>query len=525
MKKMSHNRNTDINTLFLDNIKKYKHEIFILFFTFVVFYVIHLRVSIDQIHFVDMFRYFQDNFIEQGYGRFFRGLLNVFLTISGYNYISYYLYFIISLIFISISFLLLLKFLDIEKNILLSIIIVLLSSSYECFSGIFCFIYDAPFYFLAFLLSNISLLIIKDNYYKYKNIIVFMILNLLSLFIYQSFFIYASAMLIVYLIKNDLIDNIDYKTLLKKVLYHGAILFVTFIIFSILFKLFHHLLPNGHYEWGSELPLQYLNAYKVLLCYVKFFGLFFADYRAMNHTVIIKIVYFIITMSILYYSIFALCKKKKYIQFILLLILPICVSVISFINFIKPTMMFANLSLYYLWVLVLYNKFTYLRFIDIKSKLSIVVFSLSIILIFSHNLYKTVGSYEYYLDIEKKNINFLTRLATKIEMCEGYNIDSCIYINEGGKDIPRLQDKISYNIVDYFENGMVGTTLQEIDWPYSGMIYNMLSHLTGLKIKTPDNDTVESILNSNDYKNMGIYPSYDSIKCINDVIVVKLYSE
>lgn len=227
--KDSLSNNLNIDSLFLQMIKKYSNEIFILLFTFATFFILHLRVAIDQVHFADMFRYFQDNFVEQIDGRFFRGLLNVILTLSEYNYISYYLYFIISLILISISFLFLLKFLDIEKNVLLSIIIILLSSTYECFSSIFLFIYDAPFYFLAFLLSNISLLCIKDDYRKITNTILFIILNLMSLFIYQSFFIYVSVMLIVYIIKCDLIDNCDYKVLFKKALYYGLALFITFL--------------------------------------------------------------------------------------------------------------------------------------------------------------------------------------------------------------------------------------------------------------------------------------------------------
>lgn len=289
-------------------------------------------------------------------------------------------------------------------------------------------------------------------------------------------------------------------------------------------KLLYFLLPNGSYIWGNEIPLQYLSVYKVIGCYVKFFGQFFVNYRNLNHTLLIKIIYLIITLTILYYSMHSLFTKKKYIQFVLLLMLPIIVSIISFIYYIKPTMMFANLSLYYLWLLFLHNYINNLKFIDNKNKVFILISLLSIILMFSHNMYKSIASYEYYLDIEKKNINFITRLATKIEMCEGYSVDSYIYLNVDGKHNPPLKDKIAYNIIDYFDNGMVGTTLQEIDWEYN-LIYSMLKYFTGFNMKLANSDIINAIKGSKEYLDMGIYPDYNSIKCINGVIVVKLYSD
>ena len=472
----ANNNGIDLNELFLEKCNKYKSELIIFIYTFFLFFVIHLRVAIDQIHFADMFRYAQDNTFAQKDGRFFRGFLNVILTNLEYNYISYYFYFIISLIFISLSFVMLLKFFKIEKKIIWSIIVVSLSSTFECFSSIFCFIYDSPFYFLSFLLSNISLLIIKDNYYKFKNIILFLILNVISLFLYQSFYVYVSAMLIVYLIKNDSIDNVENKLLLKKTFNYGIILFLTFVVYYVLSEWFYTLLPEGRYVWGRGLPFQYVNFYKLLACYVKYFGLFLRNYRNINHTIIIKFVYFIVTFTIIFHFIKKLLINKKFISFILLIILPINVSIISFLAYIKPSMMFPNLSLYYLWILVLFDFFKNLRILNFKKRVFIIISMLSLVLLFSHNLYKTIGYYEYYLDIEKKNISFLNRLATKIELCEGYTIDSYVYINEHGNDNPRLKDKIAYNTIYYFENGMAGTTLQEIDWPYPSCGMRLLGH-------------------------------------------------
>lgn len=512
----------DLNLIFCKLIKNHKYEVIMSIFTFLLFFVIHLRVSIDQMHVADMFRYFQDNTFAQKDGRFVRGFLNVVLTNIDYNYVSYYLYFIISLVFISISFVILLKFLDIEKKILWSFIIILLSSTYECFSSIFWFIYDSPFYFMAFLLSNISLMCIKNHYDKTINIIQFIILNVISLLLYQSFYIYVSAMLIIHLIKCDLVDDVENRLVLKKTLYYMLILFVTFLIYFAISECCYSLIPDGAYIWGKGLPFNHFSIYKVIGCYAKYFGLFLVTYRNINHTVIIKIIYFIITITIVCIVLYNLYVKKKYISFILLMVLPINVSIISFFAYIKPSMMFANLSLYFLWIILLNNYFDNMENNNF-NRVFIIISLLSTVLMFSHNLYKTVGSYEYYLDIEKKNINFITRLATKIEMCEGYNVDSYIYINVDGEHEPCLQNKIDYNIIDYFDNAMAGNILQEIDWPYGGLIHSMLSHFAGIKMKLPNSEMIENLKNTEEYRNMGIYPNSNSIKCINEVVVVKLY--
>ena len=115
------------------------------------------------------------------------------------------------------------------------------------------------------------------------------------------------------------------------------------------------------------------------------------------------------------------------------------------------------------------------------------------------------------------------RVLDRIENTEGYekNMPLCLAGIIGNNNYPRTMNLYGYTIGELANNTVFHGT-------YGGQIgtwHNYMRVFYGLDINLCDHDTYYKLVTSDEYKEMEMFPSKNSIKIINGVVVVKLSEE
>lgn len=146
---------------------------------------------------------------------------------------------------------------------------------------------------------------------------------------------------------------------------------------------------------------------------------------------------------------------------------------------------------------------------------------LSVILI-GYNFWTTNLGYFKADVIKTFTVNFENRLLLRFEQLEGFSIDMPIaVITDGeyvyGKKIsedinlfPKIKNAAGfrYNIIGTQEPGS-STRKAKV----------LIENLLGVSLKTADKEQIEKIMKTDEYKSMGVYPAFDSVKIIDGVAV------
>lgn len=451
-------------------------------------------------------------------GRWSKGLLELFIEKLGYyNIVPMFLFII--LFIVCMLFIYNLNNLFVFKNVLVNCFISATFFITPSFTSLFFHINDLYAHIFAIAIGT---LIINHCFVKNKWMY-YVVLLPLMIGVYQSYVCLICSIYVIYYIYvclNGYYVEKQEKELISKFLkFIGltvASILMYFIINAICLRIFN---VNSVLSNRFDLDIT-LNG--VLSSFVKMYGMVgilpFKNYAGLNTTTLMKFI-FLFSYVLIIISLTSIVKKvslKRFLYIALLLILlPISMNCITLISSHIIIQMTYGLGLIYLLIAVFFDYILSNIDINFLSNVKNNIINTLLIVIIVHMIYFANG-YTYFSKIVSDSTkSFVIELVSKIKNIDNYNDTYMVYF-AGNISEENLNDYYSYYDNDVFPLVM----------PYNSMLFpweyrEAINRYGAYKYDVPNDEEVASIKSTDDFKNMNCYPNYNSIKIIDDIIVVK----
>lgn len=486
---------------------------------FVNFYAIH-----DQAH-----SFFDGGNVGSTFasGRWGLGFLSIIIDrlFGNHHYSFPLLNSVLSLAFISIAVVLLASLFRIVSplyRVILSAVMV----STPVVTGTFGYMFTAPYYMGAFVLSVFGAFVICR--YSKKSLIIFGILLLaFATGIYQAYVPVVITIFFLYFLFSILIkDASDIKQQIRLLLK----LFVSFISFLVIYLLINSLIIflgnvkltdyqgiSSMTNFSFEIIInRIINAYK--------FFFFPPIYNPKNiFPINSRFAYYffiIINVIVFGYLLYLQIKKRRFktaiFSLLIIFLLPLS---INFIYIMADSDLVHNLMLYSNVLIILFPLTFLSRFKAIASKMiftRVVSFAMVLVSMFCVCTFIFYDN-SFYMKadlLQRRLTSYYTSLVTQIKSTEGYResmpvvfVDFDNFRDSSVQDIERMD----IDIFPYYSQ-----TTQSIINNYAWK--EQIQLFTGF---SPEYVDSSSFIHENQVVSMPSYPYYGSIKVINDCVVVK----
>ncbi|WP_285396540.1 glucosyltransferase domain-containing protein [Lysinibacillus sp. fls2-241-R2A-57] len=483
---------------------------FTLKYAFIITLLIHLFLIVNGLQNVDsMWGTYYSKFDSSEVGRFTLSFLSSFSSYFDLQYFNS----LLSIVYISITVMLLIELFDIKDKKLI-LLFTILYAAFPSISGTLTYSFLTDAYFLSTLLAVFSLYLIrmKNNWFV---VVIVSLLIYISLGTYQSNLAYIITLLIILFIRDTVLQNKSIKFYIQ-----GAIVTVSGLILYVLhFKFFERTNQLTSYQGVNEAGISLTTIFNAFRKSLETFNMyFFSSFKFVNIFEILNLIFIIMFFIGLIIIIFN--KKQSIFELIKivvsLLILPFSIFIIYFIS---PNVWYHNLMIqqmvfiYALGIiifdlLIIENK-THLNSIFNKANF-ILLFIIGFNLIIITNIY-----YEKLETINNQTFSMLTQVSFDIRHIDGYKDDiPLVIIGDPSLTLPSnsLYDEKTPPMSPGTSAYLVNSTQK---------FANYLNHFIGMK--NPPSIDEETILSSysNEINNMPVWPNKESIKSINDVIIIK----
>lgn len=416
---------------------------------------------------------------------------------------------------------------QVKKNrdmVLLSLVL----STFPVFSMAFGYLFMTEVYMMALLFSVLAVyLTVKFKY----GIIVSSFLIAFSLGNYQSYIGVASGLSVLYLIKM-ILDSADLKDIGKtfvKLLIMGVLgIFLYFLILKIYLNIFDVSLSNykGADSMGippvSEWIRLFIRTYKDFIGY--FLGRTF--YKSTIFYIVVRLILFFLCFIVLLKRMKVNHYKNWYLLLICIILLPLAINVVDFMVY-KTTISVLNIYQFVLIYVACIIIISYKGNEKNKFNSWILVFSIVCLVTVGYENFVLIN--KYYLKIEEfydYTVSITNRLLTRIEGVEGYNYDMPVmFVGEIGDNFYNLlMNKDPWEDIVITDQGLWGRYIGFEDIYYfesERKIIDFIKYSHGVFLKSVDYLKREEIKKMEELKNMDAWPSNNSIKIIDNVLVVK----
>lgn len=433
-----------------------------------------------------------------------------------------FLYGSITLILIAISACILFEILDV-KNRIYQILIGGVMITFPSVTSTLAYMFTASSYGVAILLAILAVYLISKENWK-SNLIGVLSLTF-SLSIYQGYITLFSTIYIIVLLKEflnkeksfkkvvlDILKFIEYF-ILSLVLYY-VITNIVKIYFDISFS-FYQGIDNL-----SEISLKSIFT-GIIKCYETIYQIFITNWNGIAYNKLLQFIYLIITILNIIVIINMLYKAKKIdncraiLIFLLISVLPISMNLIFVINSsvnMHTLMVYANLIIFILPLLLLeeINNEKMKKIIKNISTVSL------FIVIFEYSILANECYTKLHLSYEN-TYAFFNTLSTRIQSVEGFNENTKVVI------LGKFSDDLITNNDEKFKDTLqivgISSTYQLIS-SYDKLKF--LEYYIGVDFEFANSDEIRKILKTEEFQEMNIYPYDNSIKMINNIIVVNL---
>ena len=431
-------------------------------------------------------------------GRWAKCISELFIEKIGYYNIVPFFTFILLLV-VCMVFINCLNELFIFNNLVISIFISITFFITPAFVSLFSYFNDIYAHIIAILIGSI---IIKKCFIENDWKLYILLLPLMMGF-YQSYLCLICSIYIIYNIHLILNNRIN-KNNEKEYMYH----FIIFIVLSILSVIVYcviNIICLRAFNVQSVLNDRFgysLTFNSIINSILKMYGMIailpFKNYAGLNTTLLMKIVFFV-SFILIIVSLIRFIKnnfnKLSLFLILLLLILPISMNCVTLMSQHIVIQMTYGLGLIYLLLAVFYNYFS----INIKNKLVKNVVLIFISVIIFHMIYFANG-YTYVSKLVSDSTkSFVVELVSKIKNVDGYDPSNKVML------FGTINDN---NLIDYYS--YYDNDIFPIASPYNTMLY-----------EEPDSNQAALVKQTEEFKNMSYYPNDNSIRIINDVVVVK----
>lgn len=446
------------------------------------------------------------------------------------NYFVPWLIGIISMFFVAITSYLIIKTLQIKSKsgIILTCAILITNSTITCLNA--TYIHETDIYMASLFFAVFGIYLLRN--YK-KGYIFSIILFFISLGLYQSFLnvIIFLAMLLIYI---DLLNGENFKKeiklgtkyvltiLVSLIMYYIGIKISTKIFNVSLYDGYNGLTAVGNYaSIKNILKSIYITYLKVASFIIKPLG---------YNSIIMLISNIIIIISCIYMNIKIVIKnkiKKKelLLLIILALLIPFGINIICFISQgVEHGLMIYSFFLLYVFAIYIKEKYTEKFKIkniynSIKNYKTIITCGLItpmlILIIYNLCIY---SNQTYYIkqNVYQNTLLTLNRIVYSIENLGGYEIGKTkvVFIGDlNNSELAKPYDK--YNLRGIGTNSSFSVT-------YKGTYDFFINGIMHIKMNVCDENKTKEYIKNNDVSNIKPYPAKDSIKLIDDTVVVKL---
>lgn len=503
----------------------------VLYTTYIVGLVAHGYCYLNLIHSHDSIRQLVEPIVFEwtmSIGRFMRPLD---ILLRG-NIAVPWLIGIFSLFWLSLANYLIVKLLDIKERINIFFVCALLTSSYVLTFTNSTYIHDSSAYMLALLCSVLAVYVFDKFKYGY---LFTPLLVMCTCALYQAYFAMSLVLFMIVLIKN-IIDGKTSKEIIVKSLNIVCLLVVGLVLYKLIFDLVlnitgidfggtHNSLENVAKFSIADIPLFFIQTYtNAIYIYTKIP----TYYR--NTVFVINIIFAVL----IFLALVRLVKINKVgrfnilLLFLIMLLFPFAMNIIYFIakTMAHDLMRFSFFAPYILLIMLLEYNIHVKTNVIVKINRAIVYVCSSLIIlsgvIFSNQIY-------LYKDIIHRNtLSFATLLLDRIYTTPDYHPSMQVaFVGYPPHSIfNTLKPRGFENIVSYGDAGMydrgasfgggISITYYEVLEDYFKTFIPSLLKIDSVQAATIKYSHLEEV------KAMGTFPSPDSCKVIDDVLVVKL---
>lgn len=454
-----------------------------------------------------------------------------FMQIIKGNIVSPILVTLISSIFLGIIVNLVIDILEI-KNKYLKYITAIIFVVAPNISATLTFFYCSDAYLLGMLFATLSVYIIRK--YENKNwlIVISGLLIAFAMGMYQTYLSVTMVLCIATLI-IDVLNNKDKKKIFVSIFKYilmgiiGLILFYALSHITLLIKN----LPVSNYSGANSIGLKTLLDLPQLLpeAYQSFFAYYFSDEMIPNTVWNTNIFYIIIFTIMLISIIYIIAKNKIYKKiinniFILIFIIiaPICFSITE--------IMVPNVDIHILMACSMIYIFPiFFKILEMLPKNTIsrafkyIVVFCSLLIIWNY-MWQDNASYIAINSMQNQTESTALRIVTQIEQLDEYNPEMPVLILGGlESNIYLDRDNTSIEAKKIYDRtwGFISDK-STIWWGNLDSWNKILYEYIGVNMNLVNEREKAEILETEEFKNMKYYPEKDSIKIINDTVVVKL---
>lgn len=389
-------------------------------------------------------------------------------------------------------------------------------------TSIMMYNYVADAYALSFLFAVLAALFLTRERPKYLISIFFIAL---SVGIYQAYITVTIMLLLCYLIIKALSKDVKIKEIfvyIGKFLLTGVLgMVIYYLILTVLLKLTNTTLLNyqGFDEAASFSSIDiFASLYTIKETVL---GYFFNFTNGINFFCVINIL--IIIVSVVFYFVYIIKNKlgilKTIIIAVLVALLPFGACALSFINneIDYHNLMKMGFLIFYLIFILAYEKIKLKNFnFQVIKSWSVLV--LSVVLIFNYIIIANVSYHKLNMAYEK-SIGTLNRIADRIEQTEGASACDSILVLGALEDSHAYSSDISLDMTGATDGYIIRADDEIVG---QSVLCSALNDYCGKDYKFLAGKEKQQLIDKLEENSLGIWPDKNSIKIVDNVIVIKL---
>ena len=447
------------------------------------------------------------------------------------NIVSPVLATLLSSVFLGITVILVIDIFKI-KNKYLKYLTAIIFSVAPNISATLTFFYCSDAYILGMLLATLAVFIMRK--YENKNwiILISALLVALAMGMYQTY-LSVTMVLVVATLIIDILNKVEIKKIFINIIKYVLMGITGIILFYVLahITLFFKNLLVSSYSGANTIGLKTLLNLPSLLpeAYQSFFNYYFNDNIIPNTIWNTNILYIIIFGVMLISVIYIIIKNKIYekISSIILLIILIFLSPICFgiIEIMVPNVdihILMACSMIYIFP-IFFKILEFLPRDNICMFFKYVVAFCSIIIIWNY-IWQDNASYIAINSMQNQAESTILRIVTQIEELDEYNQEMPVLFIGGLENNAYLnKDNTSIEAKKIYDRswGFISDT-PTIWWGNLDSWRKILYEYLGINMNLVSESESTEILESEEFKKMNCYPQKNSIKVIDNTVVIKL---
>ena len=462
-----------------------------------------------------VFRYDAQNML--GLGRWFLPVVTAFSSFYDLPFLNG----IIAIIFHALSAVVICRIFGVEKKItafLIGGVVV----AFPTVTSVMMYNYVADGYSIAFFLSSLAAFFLTKDKPKY---ILAVILIALSSGIYQAYLTVTITIILLKLINEIIFENCEIKVILKKTLFILISGILGVILYSIILKVLLGVFSIELIDYqgvSSSFSLASLNLVSSLYLVKETFIKCFFDFSfGANVYIVLNAVAFLWAI-VLYIG--YIIKNKIYKNIGKLIAVGIFAVGLVFgagaLAFINPSIDYHNLMLmgyciFYIALIILYEKGKQEKCEIIKNWAILLI---AIGIVFNQIVIANVSYHKAQMAYEK-SFGVLVRIADRIEEAEGTEDFDKILVVGSLKD----SEDYSVNLTPHITGITDGYIIRADDETVNqSVLTSALNDYCGKDYDFLSGAEKQKLIETEEIKAMGIWPEKNSVKTIDDIVIVKL---